>query len=307
MTGTNVLRDVRQSLGRSWEQLTEQRIETASLGEKVAFYLSTALVLGISLYPFYIMVKTSLLPASELYSLPPELLVEKVSLGHYRTLFSSNNFPFLTFMRNSLIVATTTAILSVIFSTFGAYSFARLDYPGRKLFSRGVIIVYMFSGILLVVPLYQVIIWLNLIDTLASLVLTYLVQSLPLTLYLLGNYFRSVPSEIEEAAMIDGYSRLEVILKVTIPMSAPAIAVAFVYAFLIGWNEYLFASIFLKSRAKYTIPIGMEKINAAFQTVWGDVLAAAVVTTIPVVLLFFYLEKYIVGGMNYESIKDSNQ
>lgn len=271
-------------------------IET-SIWEKFAFYGSLVLLLAFTMFPFYVMVLTSLTSSAELYTIPFDPFPGSYTLEHYRYVFSSDAFPFLTYLKNSLIVAGVTSGLAVVVSTFGGYSFARLDYPGRGLIARGVLVVYLFAGIILVVPLFRVIATLGLVDSLASLMISYIVVVLPLSLYLLGNYFRSIPKEIEEAALVDGYSRLETIFRITLPLSAPAIVSVFLFAFIIAWNEYLFASIFLKSPENYTLTIGIEYLNVQFERVWGRIMAASVATSLPVVVFFLYLEKYLVEGL----------
>jgi multiple sugar transport system permease protein len=282
--------------------LGEQTIET-SLYERLIFYIALGLSLFVTLFPFYYMTVASLTPESSLYSLPPTLIPDEITLTHYRTVFGPETFPFLTYFKNSFIVATVTAGASVVVATFGAYSFARLDYKGRGIFSRGVLMVYMFSGILLVVPMFQVIVWLGFVDSLWSLFITYLVQTLPVSLYMLGNYFRSIPEEIEEAAIMDGYSRLEVIFKITLPLSAPAIVAVFFFTFMIAWNEYLFASIFLESQGVYTLPIGIEALASGFHQVWGEIMAASLLTSVPLIVMFVYLEKYMVEGLTFGAVE----
>lgn len=278
------------------------RIESSPL-ERGVFYVSLFLTLIVSLFPFYWMVVTSFMTESAIYSLPPTIVPQDFTLAHYRSVFSPQTFPFVTYFTNSLIVATITAGLSVVVATFGAYSFARLKYRGRGLFSRGVLVVYMFSGILLVVPLFQIVVWLGLVDSLYSLVGTYFVLTLPVSLYMLGNYFRSIPPEIEEAAMMDGYSRIEVLIRITLPLSAPAIVAVFIYTFMIAWNEYLFASIFLKSQAQYTLPIGLDALSTGFHQVWGQIMAASLMTSIPIIVMFVYLEKYMVEGLTFGAVE----
>ncbi|MFC7116570.1 carbohydrate ABC transporter permease [Natronoarchaeum sp. GCM10025703] len=282
--------------------LSESTLET-SLAERVVFYVALGLTLLITLFPFYYMALASLLPESSLYTLPPTLIPQNLTLEHYRTVFGPETFPFLTYFKNSFVIATTTAGASVLVATFGAYSFARLDYRGRGIMSRGVLMVYMFSGILLVVPMFQVIVWLGFVDSLASLFITYLVQTLPVSLYMLGNYFRSIPEEIEEAAIMDGYSRLEVIFKITLPLSAPAIVAVFFFTFMIAWNEYLFASIFLQSQSVFTLPIGIEALSSSFRQVWGQIMAASLLTSIPLIVMFTYLEKFMVEGLTFGAVE----
>ena len=275
------------------------------LWEKVLFYFCLALTLFIILFPIYWMIVSSFIPDHQLYSTPPTLVPspEHITLDHYRSVFSTETFPFVRYFINSLVVATTVATLSVAVAAIGAYSVTRLEYPGRSIFSRGVLIVYMFSGILLVVPLYQMIVLIGWNDMLRSLMFTYLVQCLPLSLYMLASYFQSIPEEIEEAAMMDGYSRFEVIYKVTLPLSLPALIAVFMYAFIIGWNEYLFASIFLRSSEMFTLPIGIENLVDQFHDVWGTVMAASLLTSLPVITLFMYLEKYMVEGLTLGSVE----
>lgn len=280
----------------------ETTIET-SLAERAVFYLVLGLTLLLTLFPFYYMTVASLTPESSLYTLPPTLFPQEVTLDHYRTVFGPETFPFLTYFKNSFVIATTTAGASVIVATFGAYSFARLEYRGRGIISRSVLMVYMFSGILLVVPMFQVIVWLGFVDSLASLFITYLVQTLPVSLYMLGNYFRSIPEGIEEAAIMDGYSRLEVIFKITLPLSAPAIVAVFFFTFMIAWNEYLFASIFLQSQSAFTLPIGIEALSSSFRQVWGQIMAASLLTSIPLIVMFVYLEKFMVEGLTFGAVE----
>ncbi|WP_313692385.1 carbohydrate ABC transporter permease [Halorarum halobium] len=268
-----------------------------SIWEKLAFYAGIVGLLVFTLFPFYVMLLTSITSSAELYSIPFDIVPETYTLDHYSYVLLSEDFPFLTYFTNSFIVASVTSGLAVIVATFGGYSFARLDYPGRKLIARLVLVVYLFGGIVLVVPLFRVIAALGLIDTLGSLMITYLVIVLPLSLYLLGNYFRSIPEEIEEAALVDGYSRLETIFYITLPLSAPAIVAVFLFAFIIAWNDYLFASIFLDSPEKYTLIIGVEYLNVQYTRVWGRIMAASVATSAPIIVFFLYLEKYLVEGL----------
>lgn len=292
---TTTVASFRSAFGRS-------RIET-SRWERIGLYLAIGITLFVALFPFYWMIVTSFMKESAIYSLPPTIIPTDLTLAHYKSVFSPETFPFVTYFKNSLIISLITGVMSVLVAIFGAYSFARLKYRGRGLFSRGVLLVYMFSGILLVVPLFQIIVWLGLVDKPSSLIITYLVQTLPVSLYMLGNYFRSVPPEIEEAAMMDGYSRLEVIFRITLPLSAPAIVAVFIYTFMIAWNEYLFASIFLRTQSNFTLPIGLDALSTGFHQVWGQIMAASLLTSLPIIILFIYLEKYMVEGLTFGSVE----
>lgn len=275
----------------------------STLLERIVFYISVCVVLIVTLFPFYYMVVSSIVPDSELYSTPPPLIPTDITFAHYHNVLLSDGIPFVAFFLNSLIIATITATASVLVATFGAYSFSRLKYPGRGLFSKGVLIIYTISPILIIVPLFRLIAQLGLINTRPSLMVTYLVITLPVSLYMLGNYFRSLPKQVEEAALMDGYSRLEVIFYITIPLSIPAIIAVFLYVFMISWNEYLFATVFLGDLQKYTLPVGIETMNQSLIDPWGQIMAASVLTSIPIVLMFLYLEKYMVEGLTYGAVE----
>lgn len=294
-----------RSVSRLGRRFRRTSIE-APLWERALFYLVLGAVLFVSLYPFYSMTTSSFVDEVWLYNLPPEFVpsLSELTLDNYRVLFGEGSAPFVQYFVNSLVIATISAALGLLFSIFGAYSFARLEYPGRSLFARGVLVNYMFAGILLVIPIYQIIVWIDLVNTRTGIILTHFIFVIPLGLYLLGNYFRSIPKEIEEAGMMDGYSRLEVILRITIPMSKPAIVATYMYAFLLSWNEYLYARVFLDDQGLYTLPIGIESIiNApAARNIWGEVLAASLITTIPVLLIFLYLQRYLVEGLSFGSM-----
>jgi multiple sugar transport system permease protein len=294
---------VRRTLRGIGRRFRRRSIE-APPWERALFYLALAVVAFVSLFPFYWMAVTSFVAEAWLYSLPPEVVPSPsdLSVENYDTLLGAETVPFVQYFLNSLFVGTVSAALGLAFSIFGAYSFARLEYPGRTLFSRGVLVNYMFAGILLVIPIFQIIVWLRLVNTRTGIVLTHFIFVIPLGLYLLGNYFRSVPREVEEAGLMDGYSRLEVIVRITLPMSKPAIVATYMYAFLLSWNEYLYASILLRDQALYTLPIGIEQMQYAFENVWGDVMAASLLTTIPVLLIFLYLQKYMVEGLSFGSM-----
>lgn len=294
---------VRKRYDRLVRRVFGRRSIEKSLFQRGAFYFFLGLTVFVALVPVYWMVATSLMPSRILYQLPPTAIPgpNEVSLANYQSLVGPDtSINFGKFMFNSFIVALITATISIVVASLGGYSLARLEFPGKGLFTRGVLVVYMFSGILLVVPLFRLINIVGLNDTLTGLMLAHLVFTLPLALYLLGNFFRGIDPSIEEAAMIDGYSRLEVIYRVTIPMSKSALVAVFLFAFLLSWNEYLFATVFLRSNANFTLPIAIENINEQFSQVWGEIMAASVLASAPVFIMFLYLEKYMIEGLALE-------
>ncbi len=270
------------------------------------FYAGIVATLTIAGYPFIQMLFSSLKEESQQYVYPPSLLPEgglsELTLINFQEVLNPEIFPFIRFFANSFVVSFISAGLAVGIAVFGAYSFARLKYTGRRFLQRSIILVYMFGGILLVIPLYQIIVSVDLADTHLALIIVYLMQVLPVALYMLGNYFRSVPYEIEESAMIDGCTRIQAIVKIVIPLSKPAMVAVFIYAFMIAWNEYLFASIFLMSPENHTLPIGLDQLFYTEHQIWGRMMASSLLTGIPIIILFLALQKYITKGLTAGSL-----
>lgn len=221
---------------------------------------------------------------------------------------TGNVFPFFKYLKNSLILSLSAAFLSVFLAIFGAYSFSRLKYRGRSVIQRGVLFVYMFGGIILLIPLYKVAVSLGFLKTEAgtytALLIIYMIQTLPVSLYMLGNFFRTIPYSIEEAAMIEGSSRFGTIWRIIIPLSVSAIATVFIYSFMIAWNEYLFASVFLKGYKEiYTLPMGLKTLFMSKNAIWDRIMAASMLTAIPVITLFMSIQKNLAGGLSDGGVK----
>jgi multiple sugar transport system permease protein len=218
-------------------------------------------------------------------------------------------FPFPRYFRNSVVLSSIAALMSVSVAIFGAYSFSRLQYRGRGYVQRGVLLVYMFGGILLLIPLYKVAVGIGLLSTptgtFTALLIVYMVQTLPVSLYMLGNYFRTIPFSIEEAALIDGLSRIQTIRRIIIPLSMGAIATVYIYSFMIAWNEYLFASVFLKSfKDIYTLPLGLRALFTSKNAIWDRIMSASMLTSIPVIVMFMAVQKRLVGGLSTGGVKE---
>ena len=259
------------------------------------------------LFPFYWMVSSSFKTYAEIGGREPVYIPGALRLEAYLELFDFWNFG--VNIVNSIKVAVPTAIIAVILSTLGAYAVARLNFRGKNAMLNGILIVYLFPGILLIIPLFAMVsrigasIGFEIQDNLSVLILTYLAQTLPVALYMLANYFRTIPAEIEQAGLIDGCDRVSVIWRITLPLAIPALVSVAVYTFMIAWYEFLYALVFLNSRDLFTMPI---KIN----TVFNDpsprphvVMAASTVMTLPVVTLFLALERFLEEGLTAGGVK----
>ena len=264
------------------------------------------------LFPFYWMVSSSFKTYAEIGGREPVYVPSALRLEAYRELFDPSDPSYQNFMTNiinTFKVSVPTALIAVVLATLGAYAVARLRFKGKEVLLNSILIIYLFPGILLIIPLFSMLAQLGsrlgfeVQDNLAILVFTYLAQTLPVALYMLANYFRTIPAEIEQAALIDGCSRLEVIWRVTMPLAIPALVSVAIYTFMIAWNEFLYAFIFLNDRTLFTMPI---KIN----TIYNDpsprphvVMAASTIMTLPIIVLFLALERFLTEGLTAGGVK----
>ena len=217
-------------------------------------------------------------------------------------------FAFGRYMLNTLLLSLVTGIASTFLASLAAYAIARLRFPAQSVMANGVLFVYMVGGVLLMVPLYQMSVSVGLASsvggTLLSLFLIYLIQTLPVAMYMLGNYFRTIPFSLEEAAMMDGCSRVEAFWKIIMPLSKPMLFTVFIYCFVIAWNEYLFASVFLKQYQDFqTLPLALQTLFTSKNAIWDRIMAASMLTLLPVVICFMLANRHLSGGLTDGGVK----
>jgi len=259
----------------------------------------------IVILPFWFMLASSLKPRALLLSDPTNLGFDlsrglrDLFVGYYEVLFT---FDFARFILNSTFVSVVTVVITLVLSVLGAYAVTRLRFPGRNLLSRSILLIYMFPAIVLVIPLYTIFSQLGLRDTLPGLLVVYPATTLPVALYMLRSYFQTLPKDLEEAGMIDGSTRLGVIWRITLPLSLPALASVGLYVFMIAWNEFLFAFMFLDSPSIFTLSRGMVGLNSQ-EVPRQFLMAGAVIVTLPIMVIFFWFEKYLVGGLTAGGVK----
>ena len=259
----------------------------------------------ITLIPFYIMIMTSLKNQQSLILNPLDLSVNLNT--DFKTLFNSyielfTNFKFHLFLINSFIVSCTTVIITLFFSIPGAYALARLRIPNKRIFSGAVILIYLIPSIVLIIPLYTIFSYMGLRNSLFGLMLVYPATTIPVALYMLRGYFSALSSEIDDAALIDGLSRVQIILKIAIPLSKPAIVSVGLYVFMIAWNEFLIAFMFLDDPNIFTLSRGIMSLNSS-EIPQQHLMAGAVIATIPVMVIFLYLEKFLISGLSAGGVK----
>jgi ABC-type glycerol-3-phosphate transport system permease component len=256
---------------------------------------------GVLLVPLVWVVSTSIRPIEEVVVVPPRIIPKTITFRPYIDMWTAA--PFVRYTANSVIISTLTAIIGLAFSTCAAYAFARFRFRGRDLLLILTIMAQMIPGVSILLPLFQVIRSLALLDTRTGLIIVYTGFVVPFCTWLLNGYFRSIPADLEDAGLIDGCSRLQVLYHVVLPLSAPAMVAVGVFAFLTAWNEFLFALVFTKTHAA-TMPVGLR---AAFSTqyynLWNQLSAASLVFSLPPVILFIALQRHFVKGLTAGAVK----
>jgi ABC-type glycerol-3-phosphate transport system permease component len=262
--------------------------------------LVTTVLVGAMLFPLYWALLSSFTPESRLFG-AATLVPGHLVLDHYRALFAERDF--WTPMRNSLIVAGATTVLSVVLGSVCAYALARLRFRGKAPLLTFVLAVSMFPQISMVSPLYLLLRELRLLNTYPGLVLPYLTFAMPLTIWLLVGFFRQLPADLEDAARMDGAGRLRTFTDIILPLSAPGLAATGILTFLYSWNEFLFALSFTLGPERHTVPVAITLFRGQYQVPWGEVLAASVVATAPVAAIVLIAHRRIVAGLTSGAIK----
>jgi ABC-type glycerol-3-phosphate transport system permease component len=258
-------------------------------------------LMALVLAPFYWIVSSSIKIPQEIIARNPTLLPQSFTTEHYEKLLNASEFP--TYLRNSLVVALGTMAITVGLSTPAAYGLYRMRFPGRKMLFRIILVTYAFPGVLLLVPLYDMMSRLGLVDRLLALIIVDVTLAAPFAVWMLQAFFRTIPEELEEAAALDGATRLGVIVRILLPLAAPGVASIATFAFISSWTEYIFASILILSEANRTVPVGLAGIIGQYQVDWGLLLAGATVTALPVMVLFGLVGRNFVEGLTAGAVR----
>lgn len=253
----------------------------------------------ITLFPFVWMFRTSVASGGSQFT--SSLVPENVTWENYKTVWLMTDFP--RYMMNSLTVASISTILSIIVASLAGYALSRFVFKGKAFYSQFILFVQMFPAILLVIPLFMLIRSYGLLDSYLSLVIAYVSFSMPFCTWMLKGFFDGIPRELEEAAMVDGCNRLSAFCRVIIPVSAPGIGATAMYSFLLSWNEYLYALVFMQSSKNYTLPVGLGTFIKQTSIDWGLLMSGATLGVIPVLLLFVFLVRYLVTGLTAGAVK----
>ena len=266
--------------------------------------LITALVLFVlvvwTLFPIYWMVNTSFKPDAEIYSIIPTFWPEKFTFGNYVKLVQSN---FFSYVKNSLCVSGTVTVLGVFFSTLAAYAISKLHFRGRKAISQAIIYAYLIPRSIMYIPFYMLVSRLNLLNSTWALILIYPTLVVPFATWILIAYFKTIPQNLEEAALIDGCTRLRSLFSIAIPLASPGIMSTAIFSFTMCWGEHLFALVMITRDSLKSLPLGISVLIVDDLFAWGQLAGAAIFAALPILLLYMLGSQYIVTGVTAGSVK----
>jgi trehalose/maltose transport system permease protein len=268
---------------------------------RIAFYILMAVIILYTVFPFYWAVVSSLRPGSELVS--TSLIPQNPAWSNYTAVFSEQ--PFGRNILNSLFVAVSTVILSLVLAVAAAYALGRISFTGRRLLLFTILGVSMFPQIAVLSGMFELVRAMGLYNNLLSLTLSYMIFTLPFTVWVLTTFMRELPKEIEEAAIVDGAKPFTIVTKVFMPLLGPALATTGLLAFIAAWNEFLFALTFTLSSEMRTVPVAIALISgaSAYELPWGNIMAASVVVTVPLIILVLIFQRQIVSGLTAGAVK----
>jgi len=264
-------------------------------------YLALTVFAAIAVYPILQVVTISLRPADRLLSTSLEIIPDNASFKNYVDLFADR--PFLLWMGNSIFVSLVVTLTGVVLAAMTGYAFSRFTFIGKKIGLLSLLTTQMFPATMLLLPLYIMLIKLGLINTYLGVITIYTATALPFTIWTMKGYYDTIPYSLEEAARIDGCNQFQAFYKIILPLAAPALVITALFSFMTAWAEYLVAAQILQDSSLWTLPLGLKSFESNMSTEWGLYGASSIIVTIPVVILFLALSKYLVSGLTLGSVK----
>ncbi|WP_349672454.1 carbohydrate ABC transporter permease [Lacrimispora sp.] len=255
----------------------------------------------ITIFPLYWTIVTSLKPENQIMKLPLKYWPSPITFDNYKYIW--NNMGFDVYFWNSVMVTVISTVVCTVVSLFGGYAIARYPYKGKKLTYLILLVSQMFPGVVLMIPLFEIFKNMGIVNSPYSLILTYTTVRIPFCMIMISGFVAGVSPALEEAAQIDGCSVLGAITKIVVPTIAPGLVAAGAFAFVSSWNEYVYAFCFLSSERYFTLPIGLKLMKGEFSVAYGSLAAGCVMALIPVILLFAYIQKYLVSGLSAGAVK----
>lgn len=276
-------------------------MEHKSIANRIVVYGTLAVMLVCALFPLYWMFNTSFKSNAEIYNMTPSFWPKQFTWAAYDKLI--NDSEFLIHVRNSLVVSLIVAFGSILISMLAAYAIAKLRFRGRSIVSRGILYAYLMPRAVLFIPLYMLVSLIGLNNSIYGLMLIYPTITIPYATWMLISYFKSIPVEIEEAAMIDGCSRTKTMLSIIFPLAAPGVAATFIFSFTLCWSEYLYALVVVTKGTDKTLTLGLSEMIVGDVFAWGPLMGGSILASIPVVIMYLFTSKYMVSGMTVGGVK----
>lgn len=270
---------------------------------KISLTLLVFVLTMVLILPFLWMISTSFKEADEIFQEIPKWLPRKFSFKNYMEIWNRGYFK--TYFLNSLIVSFATMGISLVVAMFAGYGISRFRFHGRGVFSVILIVVQMFPSMLLLIPMYIIMSKMGLLNTHLSMIIAYTTFAMPFCTWMIKGYFDTIPISLEDAARIDGCGRLRILFKIIMPLAAPGIVTVAMFAFILSWQEYMYALTFARTEEMRTITVGIALMQGQHGSVnWGQIMAGSVLACLPGLILFTYLEKYLVQGFTMGAIKE---
>ncbi|MEH7495640.1 carbohydrate ABC transporter permease [Neobacillus niacini] len=277
-------------------------VKTARILKSSLFYVMVVLFLVFIMLPFIWQFLTSIKPLSEIASIPAKWFPSKINVQFYFNVFEKH--PFARYLLNSFIVASITTFLSILIGASASYALARLRFKGKKVLLMAILSISMFPTISTVSPLFLILKSLGLLNTYAGLIIPYITFALPLSIWLLTNFFSQLPKSFEEAAILDGCTRLQIFFKIMLPLIKPATFSVALLVFINSWNEYIYGLTFMTDDNMRTVPVGISLFPSNYELPWGDMAAASIVVTVPLIILVLVFQKRIIAGLTSGGVKE---
>ncbi|MFG3595312.1 carbohydrate ABC transporter permease [Bradyrhizobium sp. RDI18] len=269
--------------------------------QRFSLALAIIALLLFTAFPFAWMAATAFKPSQEVFYWPPRFFPEQATLSNIARLFEETRF--LDYFRNSVVVASATVLLTLALATPGAYSLTRFRFRGRETLAATILFTYMFAPIMIIIPFYVMVRYFGIANTHLALVLGYTAFSMPFALWMLRTFFQSIPLDLEEAALTDGADRGRAVLYVVLPMALPGIIATGIFTFILAWNDYIFVRILITSDELKTLPIGIADLYNSSVIDWGMIMASGMLVIVPVVIVFSYIQKFLVAGWGGGGVK----